>query len=113
MKETESWYLNHILLDRPKHQVILLGQYRSPMGFSGYVQGAYQSGFYESKALFSDPFPQRFDYNEVVKVQGRVLLNGKIAYEVWKGINPYIILETAVGSRKSAQPLDAPRKCKN
>jgi hypothetical protein len=24
-----------------------------------------------------------------------------------------IILKTAVGSRKSAQPLDAPRKCKN
>ena len=90
------------LLERPKHQVTLLGQYQVPMGFNSYIQGSYQSGFYDSKALFSDPFPQRFDHNEVVKVQGRILLNGKIAYEVWKGVSPFIMVENILDSNYEA-----------
>ena len=86
------------LLERPKHQVTLLGRYQSPIGLSGYLQGSYQSGFYDSKALFSDPFPQRFDHNDVVKVQGRVLLNAKIAYEIWKGVNPFVMVENILDS---------------
>ncbi len=35
------------LLERPKHQVTVLGQYRFPFGLSGYVQGSYQSDFYD------------------------------------------------------------------
>jgi len=90
------------LLERPKHQVNLLGQYRFPFGVSGYFQGSYQSDFYDSKALFADPFPERFDHNDVVKVQGRFLLNGKIEYEVWQGIKPFFMVENMLDSNYDA-----------
>jgi len=90
------------LLERPKHQVTILGQYRSPFGLSGYLQGSYQSEFFDSKALDSDPFPQNFDHNDIVKVQGRFLFNGKIAYEFWKGVKPFLMVENIFDSNYEA-----------
>ncbi len=86
------------LLERPKHQVTVLSEYHFPFGLSGYVQGSYQSKFYDSRALASDPFPERFDHNEVVKVQGRFLLNGKVEYELCKGFKPFVMVENILDS---------------
>lgn len=88
------------LLERPKHQVTLLANYDSPLGFSGYVQSSYQSDFLDTKALSGDP--NEFDTNEVVKVQGRFLFNGKIAYEVWKGVKPFVMVENILDSNYEA-----------
>jgi len=43
----------------------------------------------------------------------RALFNLKTEVEVTKKTAHALILKTAVGSRKSAQHLDAPRKCTN
>ena len=91
---------NSALLERPKHQVTMLANYESSWGFSGYVQGSYQSEFYDTKALSGDP--NEFDTNEVVKVQGRFLINGKIAYEVWKGVKPFVMVENIFDSNYEA-----------
>jgi outer membrane cobalamin receptor len=88
------------LLERPKHQVTLLANYESPIGFSGYVQGSYQSDYFDTKALGGDP--NEFDTNEVIKVQGRFLFNGKIAYEVWKGVKPFLMVENIFDSNYEA-----------
>lgn len=88
------------LLERPKHQVTLLANYESSLGFSGYVQGSYQSEFVDTKALSGDP--NEFDTNEVIKVQGRFLFNGKIAYEVWKGVKPFVMVENIFDSNYEA-----------
>ena len=88
------------LLERPKHQVTLLANYESPWGVSGYVQGSYQSEFFDTKALSGDP--NEFDTNEVIKVQGRFLFNGKIAYEVWKGVKPFLMVENIFDSNYEA-----------
>ena len=88
------------LLERPKHQVTLLANYDSPWGFSGYVQGSYQSEFFDTKALAGDP--DEFNTNEVVKVEGRFLINGKIAYEVWKGVKPFVMVENIFDSNYEA-----------
>jgi len=91
---------NAALLERPKHQVTMLANYESPWGVSGYVQGSYQSEFFDTKALSGDP--NEFDTNEVVKVQGRFLVNGKIAYEVWKGVKPFVMVENIFDSNYEA-----------
>ena len=88
------------LLERPKHQVTMLANYESSWGFSGYVQGSYQSEFFETKALDGDP--DEFNTNEVVKVEGRFLINGKIAYEVWKGVKPFVMVENIFDSNYEA-----------
>ena len=88
------------LLERPKHQVTLLANYESPWGVSGYVQGSYQSEFFDTKALSGDP--DEFNTNEVIKVQGRFLFNGKIAYEVWKGVKPFLMVENIFDSNYEA-----------
>jgi outer membrane cobalamin receptor len=88
------------LLERPKHQVTLLANYESPWGVSGYVQGSYQSEFFDTKALDGDP--NEFDTNEVIKIQGRFLFNGKIAYEVWKGVKPFLMVENIFDSNYEA-----------
>jgi len=88
------------LLERPKHQVTMLANYESPWGISGYVQGSYQSEFLDSKALAGDD--NAFDHNEVIKVEGRFLVNGKIAYEVWKGVKPFVMVENIFDSNYEA-----------
>lgn len=90
------------LLERPKHQVTLLADYRLPMGLGGYLQGSYQSESFAERALFSDPFPDRFDHNDVIKVQGRFLLNAKVDYEIWKGIKPFFMVENITDSNYEA-----------
>lgn len=89
-----------VLLERPKHQVTLLANYESPLGFSGYVQSSYQSEFFDTKALSGDP--NEFDTNAVTKVQGRFLVNGKIAYEIWKGVKPFVMVENIFDSNYEA-----------
>ncbi|WP_455246160.1 TonB-dependent receptor plug domain-containing protein, partial [Petrachloros mirabilis] len=86
------------LLERPHHQVNAIARYVKPMGFNGFVQASYISNSWDSKALFSDPFPQNFDHNDVVRVGGFVLVNTKIAYEVWKGVRPFLFVENLLDS---------------
>ncbi|MGQ0810365.1 MAG: TonB-dependent receptor plug domain-containing protein [Nitrospiraceae bacterium] len=86
------------MLERPHHQVNVLGRYAKPLGFNGFVQASYLSNSWDSKALFSDPNPQRFDHNDVVGVGGFLLINTKIAYEVWKGVKPFLYIENLLDS---------------
>lgn len=86
------------LLERPHHQVNVIAKYVKPMSFNGFVQASYISNSWDSKALFSDPFPQRFDHNDVVGVGGFLLVNTKIAYEVWKGVKPFLFIENLLDS---------------
>ncbi len=81
------------LLERPRHQVNINMKYLFPFGLSTFLQGSYISKSFDSKALDSDPFPDKFDHNEVVEVSGFFLVNGKISYEVWKGVKPYLAVE--------------------
>ena len=55
---------------------------------------------FDTKALDGDP--NEFDTNEVVKVGGRFLVNGKIAYEVWKGVKPFVMVENIFDSNYEA-----------
>lgn len=86
------------LLERPHHQVNILSRYEQPMGFGGFIQASYIGNSKDSKALFSDPFPQRFDHNDVVRVGGFFLLNVKLSYEVWKGVRPFLFVENILDS---------------
>lgn len=81
------------LLERPRHQVNINMKYVFPFGLSTFLQGSYISESFDSKALASDPSPDRFDHNDVVKVGSFLLLNGKTSYEVWKGVKPYLAVE--------------------
>lgn len=81
------------MLERPHHQVNALARYVKPMSLNGFIQASYISNSWDSKALFSDPSPQRFDHNDVVGVGGFFLVNAKVAYEVWKGVKPFLFVE--------------------
>jgi outer membrane cobalamin receptor len=81
------------MLERPHHQVNFLARYMKPLGFNGFIQASYISSSWDSKALFADPFPARFDHNDVTQVGGFFLLNTKVSYEIWKGIKPFLFVE--------------------
>jgi outer membrane receptor for ferrienterochelin and colicin len=78
------------------HQVNSRLTYQSPVGLSGFLQASYIDGSPFTNADFS---PGRLP-----TYTNFFLLNGKLMYEVRKGIKPYVAIENLLDSNYERNP---------